>query len=1024
MLSYSICKTPSKIISLVTILILTQAPVIYAQSAYQGPAFGSIPNGAPVSTFMFEKIPMPEPEEKKIFNLYWEKQEPPYAPDEYNNTPAAAPMGSNIFIDPAAVMGRTVLEPPAVVNDFRGLDDPGSYIPPDPIIAAGPNHVVALDNSRMAIFDKKGNRLQTIIADVWFSNVVPSVSAFDPQIVYDHFAERWVQCWLHVDDVASTSYWLVSVSDDSDPFGDWCNYAFPNHLNGSTNAFNWGDYPKLGYDYQAIYISGRQFSFAGNFNYCKMRIIPKSELYAPGCGSVSYTDYWDFRDPNNPIQRVDGPPIAASHFDSTNTAYIVVDSPYLTSTFITLWTIENPTSTTPTVSAVNIPTTIAAPPPDANQLGGGTPRIDSGRRSYRNAVYKDGNIWTATAIAGGTANAYAFARYLRLDVNSLTAIEDVALGANGFYYLYPAVMVDEDNNLVMVFTRSADTEYAGAAYTGRKDSDPPGLSPSVLLKEGEANYVKTFGGTRNRWGDYMGIALDPVHRNQIWGFIQYAASPANTWGIWTGAFTYQYSISGIVKDAVTQNPLNLATLEVPETGRVIQTDSSGGYAFGSPIPNVDLNVGAFGYHDTTITLSLTLYDPDTLDILLPREIESTIAGQVKDASTGQGFYAELEFYAHGNPAPGPYATTTTDSNGFYSLQTIIGTYDIVVLPQIPYPVTTVSDVVLEATPLTFDIEILAAQVMLVNDDVSTDHESYFKGTMDAVGASYYTWRISEDGIPDTSVFNLFRQPSTVVWYTGNATTDVLSDAEQQSLAGLLDNGGNLLLTGQNIAETSSSGVLLSNYLGVTFNTNITSPIVRGIDGDPIGDGLVLSTVGGAGNQNSKDAFLMSGTGDSSLTYGTTPIGLAGIRVEGTPGDWKAVFLGFGLEGVNNTNGTRDTLARRILTWFDVVTGIEDKPLSSLIPGDFQLKQNYPNPFNPATTIQFNVAERTRVRIQIFNLLGQKVRTVVDREFAPGTFETTWQGLDDAHRPVSSGVYFYRMTTESGFSSARKLVLLK
>ncbi|NIW49359.1 MAG: hypothetical protein GWN14_25230, partial [candidate division Zixibacteria bacterium] len=260
---------------------------------------------------------------------------------------------------------------------------------------------------------------------------------------------------------------LVSVSDDSDPFGTWCNYDFPDQFNGSNNANAFGDYPKLGFDHQAIYISGRHFSTSsGFFLFSKIRIIPKSQLYASNCGPVDYTDFWDFRDPERPIQSgpVDGPPVHAIPRDSLsigNRAYFVVDAPYITSTFITLWTIEDPLSTNPTVSATNISTTAALSPPDGNQLGGGSPRLDSGRRTYRNAVYKDGHIWSAQPVRGGTSNLYAFARYIRIDVNSQTALEDVAFGSDGFYYLYPALAVDEDNNLVMVFTRSGDTEYAG-----------------------------------------------------------------------------------------------------------------------------------------------------------------------------------------------------------------------------------------------------------------------------------------------------------------------------------------------------------------------------------------------------------------------------------------------------------------------------------------------------------------------------------------------------------------------------------
>ncbi|NIT56617.1 MAG: hypothetical protein GWN00_10400, partial [Aliifodinibius sp.] len=114
----------------------------------------------------------------------------------------------------------------------------------------------------------------------------------------------------------------------------------------------------------------------------------------------------------------------------------------------------------------------------------------------------------------------------------------------------------------------------------RFDTDPPGLAPSTLLKEGEGNYVVTGGGTRNRWGDYMGIGADPGDPNVIWSMVEYAAG-TNTWGTWVGSYTHSYTASGIVQDAVTGAPIPFADVEINETGRTIVTDSVGFYSFGS-----------------------------------------------------------------------------------------------------------------------------------------------------------------------------------------------------------------------------------------------------------------------------------------------------------------------------------------------------------------------------------------------------------------------------------------------------------
>ncbi len=996
---------------------------LQAQPIYQGPAVGSISGGAPVSTAQFSAAPSTiEPLEKnRIMNPFWEKWNPPLVDDALNNTPPSAPLGSNqITVQP----GESNAVPPMVVVDFHGLPM-GNSIPPDPHLAVGPNHVIVVVNTRFAIYDKQGNQLFSSQADNWFSNVLPNAGAFDPIVLYDHFEGRWIMVWDNVDDVNNTGFWLVSVSDDDNPMGTWCNYAFPAHLNGNLQAFNWGDYEKAGFDDKALYITGRMFSlFGAGFQYCKLRIIPKSELYNNSCGPVSYTDFWNFREPNNPGVVVDGPPIVATHIDvpPNNKAYMIVDAPYNTSTFVTLWTIDDPVGS-PSLSAVNIPTTAALPPPNANQLGGGFPRIDSGRRTYRNVFYKDGDIWSATAIAGGTGNQYAYARYIRVDVATQSAEEDLAIGEDGGYALYPAAVVDSSNNMVMVYSRSADDEYVGFYFTGRRASDPANtLAPETVLKPGEGHYIVTFGGTRNRWGDYMGAYFDPAQPTVVWGLVEYAAAPQNVWDTWVGAFTYAYGISGVVRDAVTGDPIDRATIDVVETGRHIRTDSTGAYAFGSPQADLTVNVSAFAYQSQTLNLTLTFNQFDTLDILLDPELEATISGQVRDATTGAGVPAYLEFFAEGDPTGGPYVTATTDSNGNYSVTTIIGTYDIVVDAASPYPTNhLLENVVLDVNGLNLDIDLNPAEVMLVDDDEGSSYESYYLSALEAIGRSYHYWKVQNDGVPTAS--DMAAYPSkVVVWYTGDGTTTTLTQTEQDELLAHLTGGGRLFLTGQNIAEQLTGSALLTE-LGVDFAQNTVSPVVRGVAGD-IGDGIIMLTggSGGANNQTSRDQLAVtdSATTRTVFTYGTSPSATAGAAYQA--GDRRAVFFGFGYEAVNPAS-VRETVMQRVIDYLFGPVGIEE-PVTLEVPGTFRLFANYPNPFNPTTVIPFGLPRAGEVEIAIYTPLGQKVRTLVQGRYGSGVHKVQWDGRDDRGVPVTSGVYIYRLSVNGQFQDARKLVLLR
>jgi hypothetical protein len=94
-----------------------------------------------------------------------------------------------------------------------------------------------------------------------------------------------------------------------------------------------------------------------------------------------------------------------------------------------------------------------------------------------------------------------------------------------------------------------------------------------------------------------------------------------------------------------------------------------------------------------------------------------------------------------------------------------------------------------------------------------------------------------------------------------------------------------------------------------------------------------------------------------------------------------------------------------------------------IPEGFSLAQNYPNPFNPSTRIEFAVPRQTHVSIEVFDLNGRRVATLVDRSMAPGTYNVTWDALTSQGRPATSGVYLYRLRAGDVLMT-KQMVLIK
>lgn len=104
-----------------------------------------------------------------------------------------------------------------------------------------------------------------------------------------------------------------------------------------------------------------------------------------------------------------------------------------------------------------------------------------------------------------------------------------------------------------------------------------------------------------------------------------------------------------------------------------------------------------------------------------------------------------------------------------------------------------------------------------------------------------------------------------------------------------------------------------------------------------------------------------------------------------------------------------------------MTGVDESRVS--LPDQLSLGQNYPNPFNPQTNIYFQLPSKSAVSLDVFDVLGRRIATLIDRVMDAGGYTITWNGIDSAGRPASSGIYFYRLSTDFGSKQA-KMTLLK
>ena len=101
-----------------------------------------------------------------------------------------------------------------------------------------------------------------------------------------------------------------------------------------------------------------------------------------------------------------------------------------------------------------------------------------------------------------------------------------------------------------------------------------------------------------------------------------------------------------------------------------------------------------------------------------------------------------------------------------------------------------------------------------------------------------------------------------------------------------------------------------------------------------------------------------------------------------------------------------------------------REVGKLKPQSYELEQNFPNPFNPTTSIGFKLPKASSIRLEVYSILGQKVRTIAEGNFQPGVYTYLWDGTDERNSRVASGVYFYRLMADGGMVQTKKMILAK
>ena len=427
---------------------------------------------------------------------------------------------------------------PTLLTAFAGIPYNG-LIPPNPQIAAGSDHLVLATNGALRITDKNGSVLSQQSLEEFFAPVTAEGDFItDPRLIFD--SGRFLLAAAALRQNPFGSFFLLAVSSTGDPTQPWYHFSFDASLDNQTPTNNFADLPSLGVDDNSVYLTANMFDATSlAFRGAKLRVVRKQPLF-----EGSDPGFFDFAGLQTSAGLVAY--LQAAQCLTPSSAGFFLSLRFPSSCTADLWRVVSPTGSSPVLSRVEIPLSGSCTlPPNATQPQS-TRRIETGGNRLINAVWRDGQIWAATAVGNnfgsGTVAAIRLLQIRTQGFPSIQLTQNLLIGEDAVDSFYPVVGIDNAGNALIAFNRSSASDYVGIAVAEQAANEPRNVAPPVgLLKAGEAPYALLDSAQRNRWGDYNGVALDPAD-GSVWVIGEYAASPANTWATWVGRLALQNGI--------------------------------------------------------------------------------------------------------------------------------------------------------------------------------------------------------------------------------------------------------------------------------------------------------------------------------------------------------------------------------------------------------------------------------------------------------------------------------------------------
>ncbi|MEC9080477.1 MAG: immunoglobulin domain-containing protein, partial [Verrucomicrobiota bacterium] len=442
---------------------------------------------------------------------------------------------------------------PGLRDDFLGVIDNHTAIPADTHGAVGPEHLMVALNTEIAIQTREGELLSKIgLGDFWagFSHGF----VFDPKVVYDHLAERWVV--FTIADVNTTkSAVLIALSKTTDPTGDWDMASIRVHPEALKDNYLYADYPSVGYNKKWLAASVNLYKgtneVSGTKEFVGSRIFA---FHKPDYIQGGKAYYTQFDDPG--FFTV----VPATTYDAKDTNLLFITEQSTRALRISALSgqvgqehytphygrtaLEDVTAWEFSIGKTNISPQKAA-----------AKRIFANDSRMHALVKRNGKLWAAhhVFLPEGVTNVNRTAiQWWNLQTNAAIIQRGYIQDTNAVkQYTFPSLAVNKKGDVLIGYSGFTKDTYASAYFSHRQVSDPLGfMSKPALLKAGVAPYIKLRPDGRNSWGDYSASQVDPNNDTDMWTIQMYAETrnieqknipdeKRDRWGTWWGFMAFQ-----------------------------------------------------------------------------------------------------------------------------------------------------------------------------------------------------------------------------------------------------------------------------------------------------------------------------------------------------------------------------------------------------------------------------------------------------------------------------------------------------